>query len=125
MKLYRVTGLVWLFLICSAIVVADQLTLKNGDRVSGTIIKSDGKTIVFKGDLVGELNIAVDSVSEIAADKPLYVGLADGRTVVGTVRSTAGQTEIRSAGNVVTVSQGSIQFVRSEEEQRIYEKTLN
>jgi putative salt-induced outer membrane protein len=125
MKSHRLTGLVCLALISCGTGVADQLTLKNGDRVTGTIIKSDGKTIVFKGDLVGELSIALDSVAEIAADKPLYVGLADGRTVVGTVRSTAGQTEIRSTGNVVTVSQGSIQFVRSEEEQRIYEKTLN
>src|SRR5262245_24861810 len=125
MHRYLLPGVVCLILISSHNVAADQLTLKNGDRVSGSIIKSDGKTIVFKGELVGEVNIALDNVTEILTDKPLYVGLADGRTVVGTVKSTGGQTEIRSGTNVVTVSQGTIQFVRSEEEQRIYEKTLN
>ena len=106
-------------------VVADQLTLKNGDRVTGTIIKSDGKTIVFKGDLVGDLDIPLDNVAEIAADKPLYVGLADGRTVVGMVTSAAGKTEIRSSGTVVTIARSDIQFVRSEDEQKMYEKSLN
>jgi putative salt-induced outer membrane protein YdiY len=125
MKSHNLTTLVCLVLISCGTVVADQLTLKNGDRVTGTIIKSDGKTVVFKGDLVGELNITLDSIAEITADKPLYVGLADGRTVVGTVRSSGGQTEIRASGNVVTVAQSNIQFVRSQDEQRIYEKTLN
>lgn len=125
MKSHNLTALVCLVLICCGTVVADQLTLKNGDRVTGTIIKSDGKIVVFKGDLVGELNIALDSIAEITADKPLYVGLADGRTVVGTVRSSGGQTEIKASGNVVTVAQSNIQFVRSEDEQKIYEKTLN
>ena len=125
MNRHNLTVLVCLVLFSCGTAAGDQLTLKNGDRVSGTIIKSDGKTIVFKGELVGELNIALDSISEITTDKPLYVGLADGRTVVGTLRSTGGQTEIRTSGNVVTVAQGNIQFVRSEDEQKIYEKTLN
>jgi putative salt-induced outer membrane protein YdiY len=125
MNRLNLTILMCLVLFSCGTAVGDQLTLKNGDRVSGTIIKSDGKTIVFKGELVGELNIALENISEITADKPLYVGLADGRTVVGTVRSTGGQTEIRTSGNVVTVAQGNIQFVRSEDEQKIYEKTLN
>ena len=125
MKGHRLTTLVCLVLLCCATVFADQLTLKNGDRITGSIIKSDGKTIVFKGEMVGELNIPLENVAEIAADKPLYVGLADGRTVMGTVKSAGGQTEIQSSGNVVTVAQSNIQFVRSQDEQRLYEKSLN
>lgn len=125
MRSHSLTALVCLVLLCCANVFGDQLTLKNGDRVTGSIIKSDGKTIVFKGDLVGELTIPIENVTEIAADKPLYVGLSDGRTLMGTVKSAAGQTEIQASGNVVTVAQSNIQFVRSQDEQRLYEKSLN
>jgi len=69
---------------CSA-AMADQITLKNGDRITGTIMKSDGKTLVFSSALVGDLSIALDNVQQIISDKPLYIELADGRTVVGTV----------------------------------------
>ncbi len=37
---------------------ADQITLKNGDRVSGIVTQYDGKTIVVKSDL-GDLSIAI------------------------------------------------------------------
>ena len=49
----------------------DQLTLKNGDRISGTVVKSDGKNLVLKSDLVGEVTIALENISTINSDKPL------------------------------------------------------
>ncbi|HTF43854.1 MAG TPA: hypothetical protein VK641_08155, partial [Terriglobales bacterium] len=36
---------------------ADQVTLKNGDRFSGSIEKSDGKTLVMKTEFAGEVTI--------------------------------------------------------------------
>jgi len=30
----------------SSVLLADQITLKNGDRLTGTIVKSDDKTLV-------------------------------------------------------------------------------
>jgi len=33
---------------CCDSVVADQLTLKNGDRLTGSVVRSDGKTLVVK-----------------------------------------------------------------------------
>jgi small nuclear ribonucleoprotein (snRNP)-like protein len=67
--------------------VADQIVLKNGDRLTGTIIKADGKTIVFKSDMVGDVIVALENVDNVTADKPLYVTLTDGRTVYGLVTS--------------------------------------
>jgi len=37
---------------------ADQVILKNGDRLSGTIVKSDDKNLVLKADYAGEVTIA-------------------------------------------------------------------
>jgi putative salt-induced outer membrane protein YdiY len=105
---------------------ADQIALKNGDRLTGRIVKSDGKTIVFKSEMVGELGIPFENIESVTGDQPLYVGLADGRTVMGVVSATASQTEIKSAtGEVVRVERSAIKTLRSEAEQKDYESTLH
>jgi hypothetical protein len=45
------TGMLCLF---AGSVVADQVTLKNGDRLTGTIVKSDAKTLLIKTEFAGE-----------------------------------------------------------------------
>lgn len=37
--------------------LADQVSLKNGDRLTGTIVKSDGKTLVLHTDYAGDVNV--------------------------------------------------------------------
>jgi len=125
MNYWRLSFLFLLVLLSAGVTIADQITLKNGDRLTGTIAKSDGKTLVFTSDLVGAVSIALDNIQQIVSDKPVYVVLSDGRTIVGTLITKADQIEIRSASNAVTVSKASLKIVRSEAEQRIYESTLN
>src|SRR5678815_881464 len=102
----------------------DQLTLKNGDRISGTVVKSDGKTLVLKSDLVGEVTIALENISTINSDKPLYVVLADGRTVVGVVSATGDNANIKTASGDIAVNRSSIHLIRSAAEQMIYDCLL-
>ncbi|PWT90524.1 MAG: hypothetical protein C5B55_09630 [Blastocatellia bacterium] len=113
------------FFFCSVTTIADQITLKNGDRISGTVVKSDGKALVFKSDLVGQLTIALADVTELQSASPVYVGLADGRTVLGVLRSTNDQTEVRASSGTVSTNKSSIQFIRSEAEQKVYEDSLH
>jgi hypothetical protein len=101
--------------------MADQVTLKNGDRVTGAIIESDGKTLVMKGDFLGEVTIALENIARIDADKPLYVGLSDGRTVLGVISAGDERAEIKSPSGAVTISRAAIQSIRSEAEQKLYE----
>lgn len=117
----------WVLTVCLVAQVyanGDQLTLKNGDRISGTVVKSDGKSLILKSDLMGEVKIALDDISTITADKPLYVTLADGRTVLGVVSTTGDNTNIKTTSGDIAVKRSSIQVIRSEAEQRIYESTL-
>lgn len=44
-----------LLLLLSVRAYADQITLKNGDRVTGKIVKTDGGTLVVNTDLLGGL----------------------------------------------------------------------
>lgn len=104
---------------------ADQITLKNGDRVSGTVTRYDGKTIVVKSDLLGDLSIAIDNVETLLTDKPLHVNLADGRTVVGPINASAGNASIKTSSGDVSVSRSSIVIARNDAEQQAYESSLN
>jgi putative salt-induced outer membrane protein YdiY len=121
----RIGSLLIIILALAHHAAADQIILNNGDRLTGTIVKSDGKTIVLKSDLVGEVTIALDNVANVTADKPLYVTLADGRTVSGLVTAKNNQFEIKSNSGAVVVERAAIAVVRSEAEQRVYESTLN
>ena len=121
----QISALVLILFALTGRTFADQLLLKNGDRLTGTIVKSDGKTVVFKSDLVGEVSVALDSVTNVTSDKTLYVTLADGRTVSGVVTAKDGQAEIRSSSGPIVVDRSAITLIRSEAEQQAYLATLN
>ncbi|MFN2513470.1 MAG: YdiY family protein [Pyrinomonadaceae bacterium] len=104
----------------------DQITLKNGDRLTGKILRSDGKSLTLKSDLAGELTVAIDAIETITSDNPVYVTLSDGRTVAGLVTATGDKLEIRTANApAVALSKSAIQTIRSEDEQRMYESSLD
>lgn len=107
--------------LCALAVVAsaDQVTLKNGDRLSGTIISSDGKTMLIKTDLAGDVNVHWDDVSAIVSSQPLYLGLKDGQTVAGTVTTADGTfTVTTNAAGKVEVPKASVTAVRDAAEQK-------
>jgi putative salt-induced outer membrane protein YdiY len=67
---------------------ADQVFLKNGDRLSGRIVKlTDGK-LVLKSELAGEVTIDLANIQTLASDEPHEVHLKDG-TVLNQKLSTS------------------------------------
>ena len=110
----------WLCLV-SSFVIADQITLKNGDRLTGTIVSADGKSLNLKTDYAGDVTIKWDSVQSISSDQPLYVTPKTGAMVVGTVTTSDGKLEVatKNAGTI-TVEKDAVKNVRSESEQRAY-----
>ncbi len=104
---------------------ADQVTLKNGDRLSGAIQKNDSKNLTVKSELAGVVTIPWEAVTKVSAEQPLHVGLKDGQTVVGAVTTTADNSKFEIATKetgVVTAARESVQFMRSNEEQTAYQK---
>ncbi|MCU1300218.1 MAG: hypothetical protein JWQ87_502 [Candidatus Sulfotelmatobacter sp.] len=83
-------------------VFADQITLKNGDRLSGEILKSDGKTLVLHTEFAGDVAIDFTAVSQINSDKALRVSTSDKKTLVGPVVTREGRVEVatKSDGTV-------------------------
>jgi putative salt-induced outer membrane protein YdiY len=106
---------------------ADQVTMKNGDRLSGSIVKYDGKNLVVKSQFAGEVTIPWDAVTLINSSDPLSVGLKDGQVVVGTVTTVQEggiQIATRDAGTVST-TRDKIDFVRSKAEQAAYDADID
>lgn len=114
-----------LLMLLSGQAFADQVTLKNGDRLTGKIVKTDGGKLVVNTDLLGNVAVDLSVVSEITADQPLYVTLADGRTVSGVLTASADRAELRPANaNVISMDRSAIRVIRSEAEQVAYQDSL-
>src|SRR6266851_156236 len=112
-------------LVLAHIALADQVTLKNGDRLSGSILKNDGKILTLKSEFAGQVTIPWEAVTAVSAPGPLYIGLKDGQTVVGAVTTPAGNEKLEIAtkqGAAVTTDRESVQFMRSSDEQAAYER---
>jgi putative salt-induced outer membrane protein YdiY len=107
---------------CVSCAFADQITLKNGDRLTGTIVKSDGKTLVIKADLAGTVTVPWDAVTAFTSSDNLFLTLKDGQTVAGKV--TAGESKVQVAttqAGQVSTSKDAIQTIRSKDEQTAYQ----
>jgi putative salt-induced outer membrane protein YdiY len=105
---------------------ADQVTLKNGDRLTGTIVNSDGKTLLIKTELAGDVNVQWDAVTSIVSSQPLHLGLKDGQTVVGMVTTADGKLEVatKDTGEVAT-PKDAIVTVRDDDEQKAYDAQID
>ena len=122
MRSSKVLYFLVLALSCSPL-LADQIVLKNGDRLTGTIQKSDEKALVIKTEFAGEVTVQWPAIQDLKSDQPLHVGLKDGKTVVGPVTTTDGKLEIatKSAGTVEAPKE-SVVVIRSDAEQSDWEK---
>jgi putative salt-induced outer membrane protein YdiY len=107
-------------------VLADQITLKNGDRLSGTIVKSDGKTLVLHTEFAGDVTLQFAAITQITSEKELHVTTADKKTLVGPVTTSDGKVEVatKTSGNV-EVPTSNVVLIRNDEEQAAYDKSLH
>ncbi len=114
---------VFFFLGCHAL--ADQVSLKNGDRLSGTIVKSDASTLVLHTDYAGDVSLKWDAIQGIQSSEPLHVEWQDGKTAVGPVATADDKLEITTQSGTVEAPKSSVKTLRNDAEQAAYERTLH
>jgi YD repeat-containing protein len=104
---------------------ADQVSLKNGDRLTGAIVKSDAKTLVLKTEAAGDVTFQWSAIDAITSTQSLHVGLAGGQMVVGPVTTKDGQIQVTTlTAGVVTASKDSVQVIRSDSEEAAYDVAM-
>jgi putative salt-induced outer membrane protein len=101
---------------------ADQVTLKNGDRVTGKIVKKDGASLIFKSDVFGAITIPWDQITEVASDEQLFVVLPDGKEIQGKLATSEQKLVITTATAKEAVPLGETPAIRDANEQKEYER---
>src|SRR5271165_173918 len=125
MTVYR-SFLAGVFLcVCATGALADQITLKNGDRLTGTIVSSDAKTLLLKTDFAGDVTLQWDAVTAIVSTQALHLGLKDGQTIVGTVATTDSKFEVATKETgPVSATKDAVVSVRNDAEQKAYDDQI-
>ncbi len=108
------------------VAAADVITMKNGDRLTGTIIKADGKTIVLKSEYAGQVTLPWEAVAGITAATPVYVGLKDGNVLMGALSLLGEKVEVASKETgTVPANRSVITYIRSSDEQAAWQQEID
>src|ERR1700757_2390280 len=99
----------FVFTLLSTALLADVLVMKNGDRVTGSIVKKDGNAVTVKTTLFGTITVPWDQVDSVKTDAPLNVVLADGKEAQSNLTTANGKVEV--AGQ--TVAPADVKVLRN------------
>jgi putative salt-induced outer membrane protein YdiY len=76
---------------------ADEVWLKNGDRLTGKVMSLDAGTLVFKTSYAGDLSIKWEEVVNLKTDEPIKVVLGDETAAQGLVTpSDPGKVKLKA-----------------------------
>jgi len=95
MRRTLLSGFSLLLIACSAL--ADQVVLKNGDRLTGKIVFGDGKTLLLKSEFAGDVTIQWDAITDIESADNIHITLKDGTRLSGKVTTQDGKFVVAGA----------------------------
>lgn len=75
---------------------ADEVRMRNGDVISGQIVKKETDKLIFRTSYAGELQIQWSEVLNLISDEPVHVVLSDGASIRGTLQeSEVGEAKVQ------------------------------
>ena len=108
--------------ILSLTAFADQIVMKNGDRVTGSIIKKDAAQLTVKSVHFGTVILPWNEIESVKSDKPLTVELSNKKSVEGPIASSGDKIVI---GSNEPVAPKDIVAIRNADEQKTYLRNLH
>jgi putative salt-induced outer membrane protein YdiY len=91
-----------LTLLAAAPAIADEVVFTNGDRLTGTILRAEGGSMVIKSDLVGEVTVKMEHVKTFSTSAPAEVHLTDGTVLKQQVAEGGDGEIVTKEGGAVT-----------------------
>jgi hypothetical protein len=82
--------------------IKEELTLKNGDRVTGELLNSTGTEIKFKTELAGEVTVKWENVTELKSKRDFAVVPKDVQDARDSAKVPQGAIKIGEKGIVVS-----------------------
>ncbi len=88
----KINSVLLFFIICLAIFMAasgfaDEVHLKNGDRLTGKVVRMQDDKLILKTGYAGEISIAWKEVAALRTDGPVKVLLKDDTRIQGTAEA--------------------------------------
>lgn len=100
--------------VVAAVCRADQITLSNGDRLTGTVQRLSGGKVVIETDYAGEIPVDLKSITSIVTEGEMTVVLDDDTRTFGRLSGdgerlqVAGDTGPIDAGRVTSILPGRV-----------------
>jgi len=105
---------------------AETATLSNGDRITGGLADSDGKTLTLQTAYAGDVKIQWSAIKDLTTTKPIYVTTSDKKTISGSVAPNGPNLTVHTAtGQTLELAMADVVAIRSEEGQTAYDKSLH
>jgi hypothetical protein len=104
---------------------ADQIVMKDGDRITGAILKKDGDKLIVESKNFGVVTLKWADVDTVKSDKPLNVVLSGDREIKGTIATQDGRIVVSAPGTPQSVVPADVIALRDDAEQRVYERLLH
>jgi putative salt-induced outer membrane protein YdiY len=76
-----------IFVFYPKIILADEVILENGDKLTGTVVKVAGGKLTLKTDYAGAVEIQVEKVKSIVTDHPVEIKLESGEVLKGKLKT--------------------------------------
>jgi putative salt-induced outer membrane protein YdiY len=91
---------------------ADVVTLKNGDRVTGSMVTVRGGNLQLKSDIMGNLTIPMAQVATFSAAKPVAVVIKGQEPVQGALElSPSGDWQVTANGKAQTIAAAKVDVI--------------
>jgi putative salt-induced outer membrane protein YdiY len=101
---------------------ADQVVLKNGDIITGSVIKKDGAKLTIKSEFLGEVSIPWTAIKSLKSDQELVVVLPGGESVKGKVSTSGDNLDVAAANGEKSAPLSGVTAVRDDAEQHAWER---
>ena len=79
---------------------ADEVTLTNGDRISGKLISLSQRTVHFSTQHFGIVETDTEYLQQLETDKPMIVKLLSGECVIGRIGPGSGKTIVIQSSSI-------------------------
>ncbi len=94
--------------------MADEIRLRNGDRLTGEVVKMEEGQLSFKTSYAGEVTVTWSEIAEIRTEASIYVLLSDDTSISGIATATdEGKLKIdtEKVARPATMDLGQVKFI--------------
>lgn len=100
-------------MICARMASADEIRLKNGDRLSGNVIRMEEGKLLFSTTYAGEIAIVWDTIATIVTEDAVNVVLSDDTTLKGFTKPSEEGTMKLKMGKIIETASFDLAEVKS------------